>query len=741
MKAIRICTFLLFVPFFAFSIKAKEEKDSVNAKRRVDSLDILVNYYYQKENFQKVLEYDLMIADINNQWGNSENTATSYNNIVGVFIRIKEYELAEEYLQNMIRIVNKIPDPVIKGRTFSNQAQIDLGHGNIDQALRNLYNSIFYFQKGKAVWLEARAYRLLGDAFMQKKQYSKALHTYKISTMLFQQKTDDFEIAVNYTRMASIFQLLNECGSNLNYNLKALHIREMKGSSKMIASSYINVGEAFWLINQKDSAKKYLEKALKLALPDKNNYLLKIIYRMLSDFAKKEKKFKEAMMYFTESVKYSQKFRQEQNDAEIAMMVTNHNIRSAEANNKLLIQENEIKYLLLHKHRYQTIIYEIAFLSLMALVLFINMLAVKSRNRKNKLQVLNEQLQAEIHERIEAEGRLHRSEEMHRFLADNSADVISLLDANMRRLYISPSCEKLYGYPQHEILRMNTPLDLVEPSHRVTVNYRFLELFRTKKSSQYRYKALRKDGSWLWAESNINPILDPGSGEIKEMITVVRDISEQMKHEEELSENARQKEYLLREIHNRVKNNFAILVSLMTMQRNQPHNSELNSSITDLQLRLRTMSLVHEQLYHNQDISHIPFDDYLRHLTLIISSSFKNDLIRLKTDIRSCQLSIEMALPLGLIVNELMTNSYKYAFPWNRTGTVWVILIPEDEEKYTISICDDGIGLPDDFNIKNSQSMGMQIVQILVEQIEASLEFSGKNGACFNILFSTSQEK
>jgi two-component sensor histidine kinase len=88
-----------------------------------------------------------------------------------------------------------------------------------------------------------------------------------------------------------------------------------------------------------------------------------------------------------------------------------------------------------------------------------------------------------------------------------------------------------------------------------------------------------------------------------------------------------------------------------------------------------------------------------------------------------------------------MTNAYKYAFPEYRTGTVWVKLVPEDEEKYNICICDDGIGLPDYFNIKDSQSMGMQIVQILVEQIEARLEFNGKNGACFNILFSTSQEK
>ena len=100
-----------------------------------------------------------------------------------------------------------------------------------------------------------------------------------------------------------------------------------------------------------------------------------------------------------------------------------------------------------------------------------------------------------------------------------------------------------------------------------------------------------------------------------------------------------------------------------------------------------------------------------------------------------------MALPLGLIINELLTNAYKYAFPGDRTGSIWVRLLPDKEEKFCISICDDGIGLPEDFTMSTTQSMGSQIVGILVEQIEASLEVSNNGGACFRVLFSISQEK
>jgi two-component sensor histidine kinase len=179
----------------------------------------------------------------------------------------------------------------------------------------------------------------------------------------------------------------------------------------------------------------------------------------------------------------------------------------------------------------------------------------------------------------------------------------------------------------------------------------------------------------------------------------------------------------------------------MNMQRDQSANHELSSSLTDLQLRVRTMSLVHEQLYQTQEISAIPFDIYLHHLALIIASSFNNSRIRLQTEISPCKVAIEMALPLGLIINELITNAYKYAFPGDRTGNIWIRLFPENEQKFCISICDDGIGLPADFTMNTTQTMGSQIIGILVEQIEATLQVSSNGGACFRILFSTSQEK
>ena len=709
-------------------------------KGQADALTFLSNYYLGQEDYVRTLEVHFKMIDLYDHQHKVDNLIIAYSRLVQFFLQIKDRDLAEKYLQIMSRLVQQTQNPATHGQVFLSQAKFYLANREYDLAIRNLYLCIPYFQKAGNLPAEGAVYKFLGDAFVQKKQYFKADYAYRTAVTLSFQMPNLAEVAIIYTRIAHIYQSLNNNPKNLEYNLNAMHIREKIGQSMLIASSYLNVGEAYWLLGRKDSANVFLRKSLNLAKQINSTYLLEAIYYQLYDFANTEKRYSDALNYYTTCIGYRQKMTRERTSSEIAILVANRTINASETQNDLMRQENLIQELQISKRKIQTILFEVAFIILLSLLLFVITLARNNRRRKNELKILNERLKQEIYEGIEAEGRLNRSEELHRFLAENTVDVISLLDANMRRKYISPSCEKFYGYNQQELLAMESPLDLVEPSFREEVNQHLKTMFLTKKTTRYIYKALRKDGSLFWAETNINPFLDPATNEINDLITVVRDISERMKHEQELAENSRQKEYLLREIHNRVKNNFTILTSLMTMQRDQSHNTELNQSLTDLQLRVRTMSLVHEQLYQDKEISSIPFDNYLQNLTLIISSSFNNPRIQLQTDIRPCQIAIEMALPMGLIINELITNVYKYAFPEPNTGTLWVKLLPEAEERFSITICDNGIGLPEDFTMKATKSMGTQIVEILIQQVEATLEVTNNGGACFRILFSPNQQ-
>jgi PAS domain S-box-containing protein len=458
---------------------------------------------------------------------------------------------------------------------------------------------------------------------------------------------------------------------------------------------------------------------------------------MLSDYYYSRKDYIKAFNHYHASWIYKSRMNRDQSNKEIATLEAHRSIRAIVARNERLEQETRITELKNRNSKLGILLFEILFLILFALLLYFYNLYGKSRKRKTELENLNHRLSQEIDEKKTAQAKLERSEALHRFIAENSVAVISLFDGALRRKYISPSCLKIFGLQAHEILAMKSPLDLVDPSYRVHVNQKLIEMMRTRQSTRYIYKALHTGGTPFWAEAVINPVVSKENGEIADIIMVDRNVEERMNHEVKIAANARQKEILLNEIHNRVKNNFAILFSLMNMQRDQTSDTDLKNSLADLQLRVKTMSLVHEQLYKTNEISTIPFNNYVNTLAGIIDSSFKNNRINLITELVPCELNIEMTLPLGLIINELITNAYKYAFPDERTGTVVVKLQETGTDNFCITICDNGIGLPENFTMDTTTSMGSQIIGILVAQIEARLEVLNDAGACFRIFFST----
>jgi PAS domain S-box-containing protein len=317
------------------------------------------------------------------------------------------------------------------------------------------------------------------------------------------------------------------------------------------------------------------------------------------------------------------------------------------------------------------------------------------------------------------------------------------MDRNFRYLYISPSVLRLFGYSPADPVNVPPLRDLIPHSFQEELRIKYLEMIRTKEPVMLTHQSTRKDGSLFWSESLVNPIFDPKTGKIRETITVIRDITDRVAYEESLSENARQKELLLREIHHRVKNNFAILVSLMNMQKGSSHPGNFNDFLTELQGRIRTMSLVHELLYQSFEIDYIQFGEYLEHLISIISRAYNTHSVTINSTVETCILDVETALPLGLIANEILTNAFKYAFADQPDGELWIDLKcyyddthPEEPYSHTLTIRDNGPGLPKDFSLENQGSMGSQIITLLIEQLEGRLDLSGDGGATFTIYFS-----
>jgi len=218
-------------------------------------------------------------------------------------------------------------------------------------------------------------------------------------------------------------------------------------------------------------------------------------------------------------------------------------------------------------------------------------------------------------------------------------------------------------------------------------------------------------------------------------------------HADDLQNSLREKEVLLKEIHHRVKNNLQIITSLLYLQSLKIDDAETQSIFKDSQNRVKSLALVHEKLYQSKDLARIDFSDYLKNLTNFIFTTYKTNIANLTIDydLDEVYLSVEISVPLGLIINELLSNALKYAFTgveadeFKQHRIVLSLKNPESN-KYILSISDNGKGLPDNFNIEDAESLGLKLVTSLVQQIDGTLIVHPKDLTEFKVTFTTENQ-
>jgi len=220
-------------------------------------------------------------------------------------------------------------------------------------------------------------------------------------------------------------------------------------------------------------------------------------------------------------------------------------------------------------------------------------------------------------------------------------------------------------------------------------------------------------------------------------------LEEKLKHHaDELQNSLKEKEVLLKEIHHRVKNNLQIITSLLYLQSLKIEDEATQAIFKDSQNRVKSLALVHEKLYQSKDLARIDFSDYLKNLSSFIFTTYKTNIQNLKIDydLDEVYLSVEVSVPLGLIINELLSNVLKYAFINDQKEDfedriILIKLKKYADDKHIISVSDNGIGLPESFNIEETESLGLKLVTSLVQQIEGKLEVHPKDNTEFKITF------
>lgn len=212
--------------------------------------------------------------------------------------------------------------------------------------------------------------------------------------------------------------------------------------------------------------------------------------------------------------------------------------------------------------------------------------------------------------------------------------------------------------------------------------------------------------------------------------------------DDKIRNSLKDKEILLQEIHHRVKNNMQIISSLLNLQSSFINDPEAIDVFRESQNRVKSMALLHENLYQSRDMDKVDFRQYVKKLTdnLLITYSTSSSYIQKEIKVENVKLNIETAIPCGLIINELLTNSLKYAFPPGEKGRIY-LKIYSKEDKYVLLLGDDGVGLPENFNLESTQTLGLRLVHNLVNQIDGQLKIRPSKGTCFEIVFKELQYK
>lgn len=308
-------------------------------------------------------------------------------------------------------------------------------------------------------------------------------------------------------------------------------------------------------------------------------------------------------------------------------------------------------------------------------------------------------------------------------------------------VYINHQARQNFGYSPEEIMEMGRTFftnhlhedDLARFPELVARwnNVRDDHLFETE------YRLRHANGEWRWFAGRDTVFLRNPDGHVRQIIGTAHDITEYKRAQQQILAALKEKEALLKEVHHRVKNNLQIITSLLNLQAAQIKDTTVLQIFTETKNRVRSMALLHETLYSTENLARIDFARYVDRLCAHLFRSYGVDprRIGLQTAIAGVTLDLDQAIPCGLIINELVSNAIKYAFPDDRTGTVWVTLQPYTDHQYQLCIRDNGIGLPVALELTRTESLGLRLVHDLTLQLSGELIMTQVAGAAFTILF------
>ncbi len=331
--------------------------------------------------------------------------------------------------------------------------------------------------------------------------------------------------------------------------------------------------------------------------------------------------------------------------------------------------------------------------------------------------------------------RIRALEDLRRLshVVEQSPVSVVVTDTTGSIVYVNPKFSSVTGYAFSEVIGKNPRI--LKSGETPSEEYsRMWDALKAGQEWHGEFHNRRKNGELFWEAASISPIRD-ALGDISHFVAVKEDITDKKMRDEQIRQSLAEKELLLKEIHHRVKNNMQVISSLLSLESQGVEDPRTREMFETSKNRIRSMALVHDKLYRSQNMAAIDFGEYLAVVTTELQHSYGRTAVNCTVTAEKLVLSVDTAIPCGLIVNELVSNAFKHGFPNNRRGEVAVSLHRRDSKTAEMVVQDNGVGLPKGMNLKQTGTLGMALVSDLVEQISGTLIVASTSGTTITIVF------
>jgi len=325
-------------------------------------------------------------------------------------------------------------------------------------------------------------------------------------------------------------------------------------------------------------------------------------------------------------------------------------------------------------------------------------------------------------------------------IIDQANALIGVADDDGKLVVWNETAGKVTGYPAETVLGSNGIWERIYPDkrYRDRVLSRMLRLIKSGNlASGIETRIVCADGREKVIFWNTNRFIDD-DGKSRGTVLVGFDITRRARENERLKKSLSQNSVILKEIQHRIKNNLQLVSSLLNLQSSYVTNDKYSGMLEESQNRIQSIAILYEQLYESKDLSSVRFSDYVRNLIdhLLESYCSSSGRVTVGISMEEILLGTDKAVPCGLIINELVSNSLKYAFPRNRSGRISIEMSEADGDSWKLSVSDDGVGFPGNLDFRNTKTLGLQLVCILTDQLEGTIELDRNCGTRFTIRFS-----